>query len=419
MKKVRKKVWGWGNYPSVNAEVITPASVEEVLEIVRQKSSLLTRGSGYSYGDSSLHETILSTKGLNKILSQKDDWIEVEAGVTLNQLLRHIVPQQHFLPVTPGTKGITIGGAIASDVHGKNHCKEGSFFNATISLKLITENGELITCSRSQNEDVFYRCFGGMGLQGIIVSAVIRLIPLPSQMIMEQQYMAASIPTFFSLMQQHRQSDYLIGWLDLLGKEVRGIIKTGEWNTHAKKGEKVDRHRLTIPFIFPITPPRFLFKWYNSRYMANAQKRQMHTIHYNRFFYPLDSIKNWRYVFGKKGLLQYHFVLPLHVSETGVTEVVNLVRNSKATCTLATLKLFGKQNTETPQAFTREGYSLALDFINTKAAVDLIHQLDKRIYALGGQIYKTKDAVSQLPDALAAGKFQSMQNQRYERSKNR
>jgi decaprenylphospho-beta-D-ribofuranose 2-oxidase len=416
MKKVWKKVKGWGNYPSVKAEVITPASVEEVQEVVLQKNTLLARGSGYSYGDSSLHPIIISTKKLNNILAQGKDWIEVEAGVTIAQLLQHIVPQQQFLLVTPGTKGVTIGGAIASDVHGKNHSKEGSFFNTTVSLKLVDKEGKLVACSREQHAELFYACFGGMGLQGVIISAVIRLMPLPSQMMMERQYIAASLPEVFTLMQQYQQAPYLVGWLDLLSKEVRGVVKTGEWNTQAKKTESVNGRRISIPFVFPVAPPRFFFKWYNGRYIAHAQKRPMHTIHFNRFFYPLDSIRNWRYVFGKKGLLQYHFLLPLHVSEAGIAEVVGLVKSSGATCTLAVLKLFGQKNEETPHAFTQGGFNLALDFIYSKSAINLIHLLDKKIHALGGAVYKTKDAVSQLPQSIKTGKFQSMQNQRYERT---
>ncbi len=416
MEKAGKIIYGWGNFPSVKAEVVAPASIPEVQQIVQQYPQLIARGGGNSYGDSSLQQVVLSTNKLTGILAEGKDWIEVQAGLTIDALLQHIVPQKKFLPVTPGTKAVTIGGAIAADVHGKNHVHAGSFFNTVQSLQVVVVSGELVSCSLENNEELFYSCFGGMGLQGIIVSAVIRLMPLPSEWMIERQYFADSVAEMFSLMLQHRQAPYLVGWIDLLSKDTRGIVKTGEWAADdIKDSTKPTEAFITIPFRFPIAPPRFLFQWYNKRYLKKALRQPVHHLHYNAFFYPLDSIKNWQYVFGRKGLLQYHFVLPLQSSETGITAVIDKVKNADVVCTLAVLKLFGKGNQETPQAFATEGFNLALDFIRSDAAIALIKELDVIVQGSWGQIYKAKDAVSGLPTPLESGKFQSIQNERYGR----
>ena len=414
MKKRWKKIEGWGAYPAIKAEVYAPLSIIEVQQIVHETTPVLARGSGYSYGDSSLNQTVISTRNLTRILKERENWIEVEAGITLEKLLDYLIAQRRFLGVTPGTRAITIGGAIASDVHGKNHHKAGSFFNITESLVLVNENGAIIKCNRQENAAVFYSCFGGMGLQGIIVSAVILTIPLPSLFIKERQFTARSLPEMFQLMQQHQDAPYLVGWIDLLGKNLSGIVKTGEWNLAVSTVAPHPKKVVTIPFRMPVAPPRFLFRWYNKRYLAKAQKYLLHSIPINEFFYPLDSIRNWRYLFGRKGLLQYHFQLPPAVSETGITAVIEMIRSSKAVCTLAVLKRFGKSNEETPESFARAGFNLALDFIHTKKAVALIQELDKKISALGGRIYKAKDALSSLPSSLKSSKFQSIQNRRYE-----
>ena len=420
MKPEVKNISGWGNFPVLKATVLRPVSGEEVVQHVKNYPSLLARGNGKSYGDSSLHTVVVDMKGLNKIISEMSNTIEVEAGITIEALLQHIIPKKKFLPVTPGIKSITIGGAIASDVHGKNHLHQGSFFNHTISFKLITEDGCLINCSRKENKECFLKGFGGMGLSGIIISAVIAVTPIETTWIKEEQAFATSLNEIFTLMEANSHKPYMATWIDLLGKEIKGIIKTGSWVAEQEfiKGKAsivvAVGHNKSVPFLFPFALPAFVFKWYNRNYFNKAKKILSHNIHYNDFFYPLDSIKNWNHVYGPKGLLQYHFVLPLQSSKDGIETVIALVKKSKATCTLAVMKLFGKPNEETPQSFPIEGYNLALDFIQNKHAIVLFPLLDSVVKSFGGKVYKTKDAISTLPEpVLLTSKFKSLQNDRY------
>ncbi len=424
MKTILKNISGWGNFPVIKATVLQPVSVEEVLKMVKNFPTLLPRGNGRSYGDSSLHTVVVDMKGFNKIISETNSTIEVEAGITIETLLQHIVPQKKFLPVTPGIKSITIGGAIASDVHGKNHVHHGSFFNHTQSFKLITEDGKLINCSRTENKEHFLKAFGSMGLSGIIVSAVIAVIPIETTWIKEEQAFANSLNQIFTLMEANSQKPYIATWIDLLGKEINGIIKSGSWVKEQQfiKGKAAIvvslGHPKSVPFRFPFSLPAFVFKWYNRNYLKKAKKIQNHIIHYNDFFYPLDSIKNWNHVYGPKGLLQYHFALPLQSSKEGIENVIVLVKKSKATCTLAVMKLFGKPNADTPQSFPIEGYNLALDFIHNKQAIFLFSALDLLVKSLGGKVYKTKDAIATLPEpVLSTSKFKSLQNERYAKEK--
>ncbi len=424
MKTSIKNISGWGNFPVVKATVLQPVSADEVVQLVKEYPSLLPRGNGRSYGDSSLHTVVVDIKGLNKIISETNDTIEVEAGITIETLLQHIIPKKKFLPVTPGIKSITIGGAIASDVHGKNHIHNGSFFNHTISFKLINEEGTILNCSRTENKEHFLKAFGSMGLRGIIVSAVIATAPIETTWFKEDQAFANSLSEIFKLMEANSYKPYMATWIDLLSKEIKGIIKTGNWvEEQAFLNGKASivvslRHNKSVPFRFPFALPAFVFKWYNRNYFNKAKKIQSHIIHYNDFFYPLDSIRNWNHVYGPKGLLQYHFVLPLQSSKEGIEKAIALVKKSKATCTLAVMKLFGKPNDETPESFPMEGYNLALDFIQNKHAIVLFPAIDRLVKNLGGKVYKTKDAFSTLPEpVLLTSKFKSLQNDRYAQKK--
>ena len=422
MTTTTKNISGWGNFPVIKATVLRPDTIAELVQLVKEVPSLLPRGSGRSYGDSSLYHTVVDMKGLNKILVERDGFIKVEGGITIAELLQHIVPQKKFLPVTPGIKSITIGGAIASDVHGKNHLYEGSFFNATHSLQLINEQGEIITCSRTENTEIFGRTFGSMGLCGIIITATIKLINIETTWIQEDQFSAVSFSKIFLLMEAKRKMPFMATWIDLLSKETRGIIKTGGWITDqsnlAGRAPMIleTGKQKTVPFRLPCPLPAFAFKCFNSFFFNKAKKIPAQIVHFNNFFYPLDSIKNWNHVYGPNGMLQFHFALPLKASERGMEKAIEIVKCSKATCTLAVMKIFGKENTETPFSFPIEGYNLALDFINNKKAIALIGNLDLFVKTLGGKVYKTKDAVSSLPQQISSSsKFNSVQNERYGR----
>lgn len=421
MQSIKKIIKGWANYPTMEALVIAPTTIEELQITVKQHPQLLARGAGKSYGDSSLFNVVLSMLNFNKILEQNEAWIEVEAGSTIEQVLQQTVPNGKFLPVTPGVKSITIGGAIASNVHGKNHIHKGSFGNHVLSIKMLNENGDIIDCTPTVNKDVFFNLFGAMGLNGIVVSAKLKLIDIETSYLKEEQFFTNTINGLFQLFEAHKTKPFIVGWLDLLNTNINlnCIVKSAKW---ALKNETTDNKKqlavnhkapINIPFNFPVAPPRFAFKWYNKLYFLNAKKKPVNILHYNDFFYPLESINNWNRIFGPKGFVQYHAVLPMHNSLEGIKEIVDIVRLSKATCTLAVIKIFGKENELMPNSFPMEGYNIAMDFLNNRHLKLTIKQLDLTTAKFNGRIYKTKDSLSTLPLPIPSTKFQSDQNIRY------
>ena len=420
LKTIIKKISGWGNYPKIKATVYQPVTVEELVEIVKSNTSILARGCGRSYGDSSLSDTVIDMRGLNKIIKEDGSTIQVEAGITLEELNNYLVPKSLFLQVTPGVTAITIGGAIASDVHGKNHIHAGSFFNITESFELVNEDGSILHCSRTENGEQFLKAFGSMGLSGIIISASIKLMPIETTWCREKQFLADSYDSFYNLLEKNKNEPHMVSWADLLNPDFKAVVKTGDWMKKNDLPADKPSNVLTvgkvkaIPFTFPFAPPSMVFKRNNKKFFTEAKNNPDSILHFGDFFFPLNKLKNWNRIYGPNGFLQYHFVLAPGFAKKGMEQAIDLVKRSGASCTLCVVKWFGKANEETPEAFPMEGYNMALDFINNQKAKDLARELDQLVKSLGGKIYKTKDAVSTLPLSVQSNtKFNSIQNNRY------
>ena len=282
-----QKVTNWGNFPVVEKEIKSEDSVDRIKDFVRNNNEVIARGNGRCYGDASLSEHIFSTKRLNKFISfdRLNGIIECESGVLLSQILEIIVPQGYFLYVTPGTKFISVGGAIASDVHGKNHHAEGCFSEYVEAFSLLNENSEVITCSRTENTDKFWATIGGMGLTGIILSAKFKLKNIETAYIRQESIKAQNLDEIFKLFEESESWTYNVAWIDCLqtGKNIgRSILMRGE---HAFKHElpkKLQQNPLRlkqkfipkVPFYFP---DFMLNKWsvrlFNYLYF-NKQKRK-------------------------------------------------------------------------------------------------------------------------------------------------
>ena len=259
-----QKVSNWGNYPVVKKEMRAEENYEDIKKFILNHNEVIARGNGRCYGDASLGEAIFSTKKLNKFISfdRINGILECESGVLLSEILDVIVPQGYFLYVTPGTSLITIGGAIASDVHGKNHHSEGSFTEYVIEFSIMIENGEIKKCSREENSDLFWATIGGMGLTGIILSAKFRLKNIETAYIRQEQIKANNLDEIFQLFKESENWTYTVAWIDCLqkGENIgRSIMMRGE---HALKSElplKLQEKALelkkkftpTIPFYFP------------------------------------------------------------------------------------------------------------------------------------------------------------------------
>ncbi|MGZ5263736.1 MAG: FAD-binding protein [Kaistella sp.] len=420
-----KQVTNWGNFPVVEKEIRSEDSIEKIKDFVRNNNEVIARGNGRCYGDASLSEHIFSTKRLNKFISfdRLNGVIECESGVLLSQVLEVIVPQGYFLYVTPGTKFITVGGAIASDVHGKNHHAEGCFSECLEQFSLLNENAEVITCSRTENEDKFWATIGGMGLTGIILSAKFKLKNIETAYIRQESIKAENLDEIFSLFDESESWTYSVAWIDCLqtGKNIgRSILMRGE---HAFKHELPKnlqenplrlRKRMipTVPFYFPdFLLNNFTVKLFNLLYF-NKQKRKevKNFVDYETFFYPLDVANDWNKIYGKKGFIQYQMVIPKEKGKEGMKRILQTIAKSGNGSFLAVLKLFGEENPQAYNAFPFEGYTLALDFKVNSKLKNLVADLDKIVEEFGGRIYLTKDSMSK---STLTNYLQNVQNSKF------
>lgn len=403
-------ITNWGNYPKVQATIYSSEFVDEISKIVKESDQIIARGNGRCYGDASLGENIISCLELDKFISfdTNKGIFRCQSGVLLSDILEFIVPLGFFLPVTPGTKFITIGGAIASDVHGKNHHVDGSFSEHVLEMSLINEKGQIISCSSTHNETLFYRTVGGMGRTGVIVEATIQLKSIETSFIKYEYQKISNLEEMMNAFDSSTDRTYSMAWLDVLkgGKNMgRGILMKGE---HAKindlparkQNKPLEPHsnkKINVPFYLPsfvlndFTVKAFNFLFYNKQ----TQRLKKGITHYDSFFYPLDSILNWNRCYGKNGFTQYQFVLPKETSSEGLRAFLNKLRNSKNFSSfLVVLKLFGKTNPKALWSFPMEGYTLALD-IKIKAGIqELISEFDEIISKFGGRVYLSKDAFS-------------------------
>ena len=411
MKKTvfQEKVSNWGNYPVVEATVQSKASYPDIGGYVRAHPEVIARGNGRCYGDASLGEHIFSTRRLNKFIrfDRADGIMECEAGVLLSEILEVIVPQGFFLYVTPGTQFITVGGAIASDVHGKNHHREGCFSEYVLEFSLINEQGLILRCSRTENASTFWSSIGGMGLTGIILSARFRLKKIETSYIRQEVVKAANLHDIFTLFEESAAWTYTVAWIDCLkrGKHTgRSILYRGE---HALEAELTPAQRkkplpkgkmpaINIPFFFPgFTLNGWTVKLFNWFYYRKQFRRFVkNTVDYRNFFYPLDALGNWNRIYGKKGFIQYQMVIPKESGEEGMRKILDAISRRQQGSFLAVLKLFGKNNPLAYNSFPMEGYTLALDFKISRKLKRLVDELDAIVEDLGGRIYLTKDSMS-------------------------
>lgn len=391
------EISGWGRYPKIDAEVILPKTGLACADYLKDSGALIPRGLGRSYGDSSLATEVLETTELQYFheFDLETGVLACDAGVSLYEILNVFVPKGWFLPVSPGTRFVTVGGAIASDVHGKNHHIDGSFCEHVLSFDIALGNGEVVTASPIQNPDLFHATCGGMGLTGIILSARIRLIPITSSDILETTIKAPNLDAVLDGFEKYVDSTYSVAWIDCLatGADLgRSLLMIGE---HATDGglHVASKKPITIPMDAPtqlLNP--FSIKAFNTLYYGKVlQAEQSRRTAFETYFYPLDQMLHWNRLYGKPGFLQYQFVIPKANGREGMRRILEEIAASGQGSFLAVLKAFGKQN-ENHLSFPVEGYTLALDFKVTPSIFKLLDRLDEMVLQYGGRLYLAKDA---------------------------
>ena len=397
---MKKLITNWNNYPVVEAREISFDYEKEIA--LKLAPSSIPHGNGRCYGDASLSAEVVNTLRYDKILAfdEVNGVITCQSGLLLSDLLQIIVPRGWFLPVTPGTKFITVGGAVASDVHGKNHHVDGSFSRHVVSMSVLTGTAETFVCSPSANPELFWATCGGMGLTGIILDVKFCLKRVNTAYIRQKQIKARNLHEIMGLFEENVDATYSVAWIDCLkrGKNFgRSILILGEHaTTDEVRTDKVllpkEKALVTVPFNFPsFVLNGFTVKLFNALYYAKNYKRVMGSVvHYDGFYYPLDSILSWNKIYGIKGFVQYQFVLPLAASTEGLVDIMTRISRRGTGSFLAVLKLFGEQDDLI--SFPMRGYTLALDFPIRHGLFEFLDELDKVVADYGGRIYLSKDA---------------------------
>ncbi len=402
---MKKKVHNWGNFPTIEAEFSQPSDYELLKNSIIASDSFIPRGMGRCYGDSALNSLIISSLRLNRFIAfdAQTGIITCESGVSFDDILRLVVPQGFFLPVTPGTKFITVGGAIASDIHGKNHHVAGTFSDHLVSFKVMDQYGNISLCSHHENSELFWLTCGGMGLTGFILEATFQLMKIPSAYIQNESIKAPNLDAIMQLFENSADCSMSVAWIDCLskGKKLgRSLLQKGEFAPKEALSPAAQKNiykthsdgKLSIPFYFPSFALNSLsVKAFNFLYYHKQTKAVQNSIvHYDPFFYPLDAIHHWNRIYGKNGFTQYQFVLPKKKSREGLIEILDFISKKNEGSFLAVLKLFGAQK-ENFIRFPKEGYTLALDFKIHKGLWAFLDQLDNLVDKHGGRVYLTKD----------------------------
>lgn len=411
MAGIRKvQMSGWGNLETAEAAAARPEKPDEVRQLVAAhvSSAVIARGKGRSYGDSSVNhnELVVLTEHLNRFLEfdQDNGVLTCEPGVTFEEIIKFLMPRGFFPPVTPGTKFVSIGGAVAADVHGKNHHVDGSIGNFVIQLELLTAGGDVLVCSRESNADIFWATIGGMGLTGIILSVTLRLLPVESAYMSTDYTRLPNLDAVFERLQQDHSKRYSVAWIDCVaqGKTMgRSVLIEGEHATI----DQLPRNRRKKPFEYragkkknvPIRFPNFVLNSlsvsaFNAIYYAKHRSATGKIVGFDPFFYPLDSVNNWNRIYGKRGFIQYQALLPPVNARVGLRQLLEAISSSKLASFLAVLKKTGPAN-EGLLSFCRPGYTLALDLPNYGSRLnELTRKLDQIVLQHSGCLYLAKDA---------------------------
>lgn len=419
MKKQRRHLSGWGNFRPGWCDVVTPQSGDELRFAILQTapSTWISRGLGRSYGDSAVNSSGLvvdhTTQSALIHIDLERRTVRVQAGVSLGTLIDHLLPNSLFLPVSPGTKFVTVGGAVAADIHGKNHHRDGSFGSHVEELSLLLPSGEIITGGPSRNSKLFYATMGGMGLTGAILDVTIRCLPVESAHIRVESHRTGCLEETLELLNQTADTHrYSVSWIDALssGKELgRGWVLAGE---HAGSHDlpaslQAEPYRLparpikSVPFHFP---GWVLNRWSCGLFNDRVYRRGIVSgdfVDLDSFFYPLDQVHHWNRIYGRAGFIQYQALFPFESSAIAIRTMLELLHDSGQAAFFGGIKSAGPASGGW-LSFLSPGFTIGLDLPYRKGLDSLIEKWDHLVIEAGGRVYLAKDSL------LSAESFRRM-----------
>lgn len=397
---------GFGKYPKAKCRLSHPAGISEIKELL-VNNAVIPRGLGRSYGDASIYDSGIVAESLlmNKFISFDENTgiVRCEAGVSYKDLLDTFVMRGWFPPVTPGTKYVTMGGAIASDVHGKNHHKAGSISSFVRRFSVLIASGEVLNCSREENPDLFWATVGGMGLTGFILECDIQLKKIDSPFMENKAVKLHNIDELFDKFEEYDEDyHYSVAWMDIVasGKKYgRNVLLLGNYskfdelpgNLKVRAKQKYIEKKISVPFEIPFTTLNKLsITLFNSAYYMASRNVENYQ-HYDKYFYPLDFILNWNHIYSKSGLIQYQLNIPEEKGKEAIDKVLKKVVSHGSGSFLAVLKKMGDQ--DGILSFPFKGYTLSMDFPVKKGVIEMCRELDRIVLDYGGRTYLTKDSI--------------------------
>ena len=404
----RERLRGWGRAFHTESSVYEPRDGREAEQVLQAPTAVIARGGGRSYGDAALNHdgAILRSARLREPeigLDSVTGRLRASACAPQREILAECCPKGWVLPAIPGSREITLGGAVAADAHGKNHYAAGSMIRHVRWMRVLAADGSIVECSREREADLFWATAGGLGLTGIVLSLDVQLRPIPSTTVISEMHGFEGVDELMAVMERHKDgSEYLLGWADgRFGKggPLRGAVAVGR---HVAAENLVEPWALPelrtyrLPCANPLPGAGWTAAQLLNRVIARKfrpGKLEERTI--SQFFFPQDAVSNWNVAFGRPGFVEYHCCLPLAFSRAALLEIHEFLCRERILCALVTLKRFGAAAREAPLSFPLPGYSLALDMPLRRGLLERLGTLDEILLCHGGRVNLVKD--SRLP----------------------
>ena len=415
MRIKQQTIAGWGNYPATNAQVFHPRQASEL-----QHPEITVRGLGRSYGDQSIdtHALVVDTRRLHHFLGFDEERgiLTCEAGVSLADIITTLAPRGWFPTVNPGTKYVTVGGAIANDIHGKGHHRDGSFARNVLSFTIMVADGQVLTARREEHADLFWACFGGLGLLGVILTATLQLERIETTYYVQKAIRVKGLDEMMeALLAYDQHYRYSVAWINPQARGRRlgeGVLTVGNQARYRDLTTRLQKHprklhdapRLTVPFFLPNFSLNPLSLTVLNQLIHRMQSNDNPLSHYDKFLFPLDFVHYWNRGYGKRGFIQYQFVVPTE-SGSAIRKILEAIATSDCLPFLNVLKKMGsgldrydpndRSASEPPVSlsFPRPGFTFAIDFPVTRHLLPLTKKLDQLVLEAGGRIYLGKDAL--------------------------